>query len=185
MNQAHLEFLASPMWAKMLEDELLPWLLQAADLGDDVLEIGPGPGLTTDILRSRVPHVTAIEFDADLAAALARRLNGTNVDVVHGDGTDTGFDDGRFSAVTCFSMLHHVASPDLQNRVLAEAYRVLRPGGRFIGVDSLDREFIRVFHEGDVFVPTDPDTLEERLRLSGFDDVRIETTDFEVRFVAR
>ena len=50
MNKAHLEFLASPVWAEMLQTELLPWLAQVADLGDYVLEVGPGPGLTTDIL---------------------------------------------------------------------------------------------------------------------------------------
>ena len=45
MNETHLQFLASPEWAKMLETDLLPWILEAGDLGDDVLEIGPGPGL--------------------------------------------------------------------------------------------------------------------------------------------
>jgi len=45
------EFLASPDWARMLETDLLPWLGRVADLGDDVLEVGPGPGLTTDKLR--------------------------------------------------------------------------------------------------------------------------------------
>ena len=52
MNDAHLQFLASPEWAQMLETELLPWLLESADLGDDVLEVGPGPGLTTDQLMA-------------------------------------------------------------------------------------------------------------------------------------
>jgi len=51
MNELHLQFLGSPDWAKMLEVDLLPWIEGAGDLGDDVLEIGPGPGLTTDLLR--------------------------------------------------------------------------------------------------------------------------------------
>ena len=53
MNRSHLDFLASPAWARMLETDLLPWLVGVADLGDDVLEVGPGPGLTTDLLRAR------------------------------------------------------------------------------------------------------------------------------------
>src|SRR5438270_7348248 len=116
MNDAHLQFLASPEWAQMLETELLPWLLESADLGDDVLEVGPGPGLTTDLLRQRVLKVTAVELDKQLATALAARLSGTNVDVVHADAADSGLPANRFSAATCFTMLHHVESPELQDR---------------------------------------------------------------------
>ena len=50
MNELHLQILASPEWAQTLRDELLPWLAQAGEMGDDVLELGPGPGLTTDLL---------------------------------------------------------------------------------------------------------------------------------------
>ena len=90
MNEGHLQFLASPEWAQMLETDLLPWALGVADLGDDVLEVGPGPGLTTDLLRQRTSRLTAVEVDADLATALAARLKGTNVDVVHADASDSG-----------------------------------------------------------------------------------------------
>jgi SAM-dependent methyltransferase len=184
MNQAHLDFLASPDWARMLETDLLPWLLEAGDLGDDVLEVGPGPGLTTDLLRGRVAKLTAVEADTRLAAALAARLAGTNVDVVHADATASGLPAGRFSAVTCFSMLHHMPSPSLQDRLFAELHRVLRAGGAFLGVDSLDSEPIRQFHVEDVFVPVDPATLRTRLETVGFAGVRVETGAFEFRFRA-
>src|SRR5436305_4390663 len=104
MNEMHLEFLASDGWAKMLETDLLPWIVESGDLGDDVLEIGPGPGLTTDLLRTRVPRVTALELDDDLAANLSERLKGTNVDVIHGDATNSGLSSDRFTTATCFSM---------------------------------------------------------------------------------
>src|SRR6202020_344885 len=70
MNETHLQFLASPAWADLLQTELLPWIEAAGDLGDDVLEVGPGPGLTTDILRQRVPQVTAVEIDPSLGEQL-------------------------------------------------------------------------------------------------------------------
>ncbi len=54
----------------MVEDELLPWVLQDHQLGDDLLEVGPGPGLTTDILRRLSARVTAAELDEDLAEKL-------------------------------------------------------------------------------------------------------------------
>src|SRR5256885_5752257 len=122
----------------MLETDLLPWLEGVADLGDDVLEVGPGPGLKTDLLRARAAKVTAIELDDQLASALAERLAGTNVDVVHGDATRSGLPPDRFSAATCFSMLHHMPVPDLQDQLFAELRRVLRPGGAFVGVDARD-----------------------------------------------
>jgi 16S rRNA A1518/A1519 N6-dimethyltransferase RsmA/KsgA/DIM1 with predicted DNA glycosylase/AP lyase activity len=129
MNEGHLQFLASPEWARMLETDLLPWLLDVADLGDDVLEVGLGPGLTTDHLRGRTPRLTALEVDDHLATALAARLSGTNVEVICADATDSGLPSERFSAVTCFSMLHHVPSSELQNLLLAELHWVLRPTG--------------------------------------------------------
>ncbi|HSV08271.1 MAG TPA: class I SAM-dependent methyltransferase [Candidatus Binatus sp.] len=174
MNRAHLEFLASPWWANYLETELLPWVLGATDLGDDVLEVGPGPGLTTDVLRRQVAALTAVEVDGDLAAALANRLAGTNVEVVHADATDSGLATDRFSAATCFTMLHHVPSPELQDRLFAEVCRVLRPGGILIGTDSIDSDAVRQGHVDDVFVPVDPATLGLRLEAAGFVDVSVE-----------
>jgi SAM-dependent methyltransferase len=184
MNKAHKEFLASPDWARMLETDLLPWLERVADLGDDVLEVGPGPGLTTDLLRQRAAKVTAVELDDELATALRQRLAGTNVDVVRADATNTGLEANRFSAAACFSMLHHVPSADLQDAVFAEVSRVLRPSGMFLGVDSLDVDLIRQFHSDDVFVPVNPDTLGDRLEAVGFSDVSVEVGEFELRFKA-
>src|SRR5215472_8339017 len=115
----------------MLETDLLPWLTRVGDLGDCVLEVGPGPGLTTDLLRERTAVVIAIEADAELAASLAARLSGSNVTVMHGDATKSGLDSDRFSAVTCFGVIHHMASAALQDRLFHEVHRVLRPAGVF------------------------------------------------------
>ena len=42
MNRAHLKFCSSPEWARLVEDELLPWVLDGRELGDDLLEVDPG-----------------------------------------------------------------------------------------------------------------------------------------------
>jgi SAM-dependent methyltransferase len=185
MNRTHLDYLASPDWAAKLEADLLPWIERNADLGDDVLEIGPGPGLTTDLLRQRTERLTAVEIDDDLAPALAQRLAGTNVDVVHGDAATTGFSGGRFTAATCFSMLHHVPSSEHQDRVFAEVQRVLRPGAALFATDARDVDFLRAAHDDDTFVPLDPDTLGARLEAAGFADVDLDVGEYEIRFVAR
>jgi SAM-dependent methyltransferase len=180
-----VDFLSSPDWTRWLESELLPWIDAAGDLGDDVLEVGPGPGLTTDLLRERVPKLTAVELDPTLAGPLAERLAGTNVEVICADATRAGLESGRFSAATCFSMLHHIPSAAEQDALFAELHRVLRPGALLVGADSRDSDVIRDFHVDDTFVPIDPEDFEPRLAAAGFDDVALDLSEFEVRFSAR
>lgn len=190
MNERHLTYLASPEWAETLRTDLLPWLDTVADLGEDVLEIGPGPGLTTDLLRARAKTVTAVEIDAGLATALAERLAGTNVEVIGGDAITVGLPADRFSTAACFSMLHHLPSPQAQDQLFAELCRALRPGGTLVGIDSLDTERIRQGHVDDTFVPLDLATVRPRLEAAGFTAVTIDQGQYQdrgdqVRFHAR
>lgn len=185
MNETHLRYLASPQWAATVRDDLLPWVLGSRDLGDDCLEVGPGPGVTTDLLRARAGRLTAVELDPALAGTLADRLAGTNVTVVNADAADMPFATDRFSAAVCLTMLHHVPSAALQDRLLAEVARVLRPGASFLGSDSIEAPEVRAGHEGDIFVPVDPDQLAGRLVAAGFEQPEVETTATRVRFAAR
>ena len=185
MNELHLQFLVSDDWARMLEADLLPWVEAAGDLGDEVLEIGPGPGLTTDLLRSRVGHLTAVEIDPALAGSLRERLAGTNVDVVCADAATDDIGAGRYSAATCFSMLHHLPSAAHQDRLFAALHRALRPGAMLVGVDALDIDAIRDGHVDDTFVPVDPTTLPDRLEAAGFRDTTVDVGDYQFRFVSR
>jgi SAM-dependent methyltransferase len=153
---------------------MLPWAVGDLDLGDDVLEVGSGPGLTTDVLRRRVPRLTAVEIDPDLARSLTERLRGSNVQVVQADATRLPLQSGRFSAATSFAMLHHVPSRLLQDRLLAELCRVLRSGGLLVGSDAVDTGELDEFHRGDTYVPCDPDDMPARLRAAGFLDARVE-----------
>jgi len=184
MNETHLEYLASPEWAARLESDLLPWIERVADLGDEVLEIGPGPGLTTDLLRRRSANVTAIEIDHALASTLARRLRGTNVDVIEGDAAAMDFDTGQFSGVTAFSVLHHVPTPAQQDRILSEILRVLTSGGGLFATDARDLDAIRQGHAGDTFVPLPTESIAGRLESLGYRDVDLEIADYEIRFAA-
>jgi SAM-dependent methyltransferase len=184
MNEEHLRLCSSPEWAEFVENELLPWVLGDRTLGDHLLEIGPGPGRTTDVLRRHADHVTAAELDPDLAQKLARRLAGTNVDVIEADATRLPFAPDQFSAAACLTMLHHVPSTALQDAVLAEVARVLRPGGLLVGADGLDSADRRAAHEDDIFVPVDPETLVERLRAAGFAEAQVEVRADRIRFAA-
>jgi ubiquinone/menaquinone biosynthesis C-methylase UbiE len=115
MNRLHRWYCRSDHWADVLHGKLMPWVLGDLDPGDDVLEVGPGPGLTTDQLRDWAPKLTAIEIDPRLADTLRGRTQSSSVEVVTGDATAMPFEDERFSAVVSFTMLHHVPSPERQD----------------------------------------------------------------------
>lgn len=183
MNLFHRWYCRSAGWAGYL-DVILPSVFADLDLGADVLELGPGPGLTTDWLRARVPHLTALEIERDPAERLRQRLEGTNVRVVEGDATAMQFPDASFSSVICLTMLHHVPSPDLQDRLLAEAARVLRPGGVFVGMDSRPSLRWNLYHYFDTRTPVDPSALGARLETASFPRWRVVAARNRFRFRA-
>jgi SAM-dependent methyltransferase len=174
MNAFHRRYCASSVWARRVEHELLPWALRDVPLGDDVLEIGPGLGVTTRLLAAQAPRLTALEVDERLAAGLRQQF-AAPVEIITGDGADMPLPDGRFSAAVCFTMLHHVPSQALQDRLFAEAYRVLRPGGVFAGSDSQLSLRFRLYHLFDTMVVVDPASLPGRLAAAGFTDIAVKT----------
>ena len=185
MNRTHLEMCSSAEWAEAVERWIIPWVLDSVDLGDDVVEVGPGPGLTTDVLRKQVTHLTAVEIHDELAASLSARLVGTNVRVVHADATRTQLPGDRFSGAVCLTMLHHVPDAERQDALFAEIFRILRPAGVLAGQDSLDSDELRALHVDDTYVPVDPARLPGRLEAAGFVDVDVDTNEYAVRFRAR
>ena len=184
MNRLHRWICRSKGWRKTIEQRV-PWVISNVDLGDNVLEIGPGPGLTTDIFRASVKRLTAVEIDPKLAVSLRSRLDNTNVQVVTADATALPFSDSSFSAGLSFTMLHHVPSRELQDLVLREMWRVLKPGGVFVGSDSLQGLLMRAIHLGDTLVPIHPDSIGARLTAAGFEVLEVEKDRRAFRFHAR
>ena len=184
MNRLHHWLCRSAQWRRTIQQRV-PWVLAGTDLGGDVLELGPGPGLATDLLQKSVKRLTAIELDADLAEQLRSRLRGSNVEVVTGDATALPFPDERFSAGVSFTMLHHIPSTELQDKLLREVWRVIKPGGSFVGSDSMQSLFMRLIHIGDTLVPIDPNGFGARLEAAGFEVLEIEKSAGVFRFRAR
>lgn len=133
--------------------------LSISELGDDVLEVGPGPGMTSELFAPRLSRLTLVEPDPELVNELEQKFASTNVEVLCADGTATSFADGRFSGVVMFTMCHHVPTADLQNRLFREALRVLRPGGLLVASDSVASPELEALHEGDIYNPIDPATF--------------------------
>lgn len=168
MNENHAKLMPSPEWAAHIKDEVLPLATAGVDLGADLLELGPGPGAATDWLRHRVRRLVAVEQEQEAVARLADRFAGTNVEVACGDAAALGYPDASFDTVATCTMLHHVPTRAGQDRVLAEAFRVLRPGGAFLGSDSLPSDGLHRFHEGDTYNPVEPAAFLIRLQTAGF-----------------
>ncbi len=185
MNVLHRWLCSSGRWKQTVERHILPWVLEGLDLGSNVLEVGPGYGATTELLRGWAAQLTCVEIDARLAEGLRRRQLGQNVTILCEDATAMSLPNAAFDGAVCFTMLHHVSSVGLQNRLLAEVARVLRPGGIFAGTDSIDSRPFRLLHILDTLVVVEPDTFSDRLRVAGFEDVRVDVNRFAFRFRAR
>lgn len=76
-------FLSDPRILTRIADALAP----TSD--ETVVEIGPGRGALTEILRARAKRVIAVEVDRALAALLRDRYAGSNVEVVQADVLET------------------------------------------------------------------------------------------------
>jgi ubiquinone/menaquinone biosynthesis C-methylase UbiE len=185
MNKAH-EACGGDEWRQAIREVILPWALGETDLGDDVLEVGPGYGATTDVLSQSVPRLTSVEIDDELAAMLTDRFADVpTVQIVRGDATSLSYADDSFSGAACFTMLHHVPTIELQDQLFTEVARVLRPGAPLVASDSLASDELEAHHEGDTYNPVDPATLPARLTAAGFDDVQIKTNEFGWAAIAR
>jgi ubiquinone/menaquinone biosynthesis C-methylase UbiE len=185
VNKAH-EACGSDEWRQAIREVILPWALGEIDLGDNVLEVGPGYGATTDVLSQSVPRLTSIEIDDELASMLTDRFADVpSVQIVHGDATSLQYADGSFSGAACFTMLHHVPTVELQDRLFAEIARVLRPDAALVASDSIGSDELEAHHEGDTYNPVDPSSLPERLAAAGFADVQVKTNEFGWAAIAR
>jgi ubiquinone/menaquinone biosynthesis C-methylase UbiE len=186
MNRVHNVLCRSAWWGRRVEYELMPWGLKGVELGDDVLEVGPGFGATTRVLaRDQGRKLTVVELEQSYCERLRRALPDA-VEVTQGDATALPYDDGRFTGVVCFTMLHHITPVEAQDRALAEIARVLVPGGTFAGTDSVgDGRVFKLIHIGDTLELIDPSTFPKRLTAAGLEDISVDRGGRSMRFRAR
>jgi SAM-dependent methyltransferase len=183
MNAIHRKICSSDSWADAMRTQVLPWAVGDVPLDGDVLELGPGYGITTRWLADHGGRLTAVEVDPKLAAGLRTQFD-DEIDIYEGDAAALPFPDASFDTVVCFTMLHHVPSKAKQNELFAEAARVLRPGGVFAGSDSRVNLRFRILHIGDTMVPGDPDTFPDRLVTAGFQHAKVGLAERSIRFRA-
>jgi ubiquinone/menaquinone biosynthesis C-methylase UbiE len=135
-------------------------------------DLGCGTGQVSAIFAPFVSRVIAVDASSQMLNAAKKRLQGfENVELRRGDLEALPIDDRRLDAVTMMLVLHHVPEPD---KALAEAHRVIAPGGRLILVDMLphDRESYRQ-QMGHVWLGFSDDQIRSLLTASGFADAHI------------
>jgi demethylmenaquinone methyltransferase/2-methoxy-6-polyprenyl-1,4-benzoquinol methylase len=124
-------------------------LAETTDLaGARVVEVGCGPGARLADLRRRVGDAgTVVGLDA--APRMAAEAHGRGGAVVLGDARRLPLAAASVDAVLALDVLDLFSTADI-DRVLAEARRVLRPGGRLCAVtmttaDVPDSRFLRAY----------------------------------------
>ena len=111
----------------------------------ELLDVGTGTGRMAELFAPRAAHVTGLDKSPEMLRLARARLQGLpagHVDLVQGDFTALPFADGSFATVLFHQVLHYALDPA---QVLAEAARVVEPGGRIAVVDFAphDREELR------------------------------------------
>jgi len=122
----------NPIWDTILRAALLRGIDRklAADDRLTVLEVGCGRGGTTELLLKMLPNafITATDVDDEQIRLAERHVSDKRVEFMVEHAAELSFDDTMFDLVTGFNTLHHVPA---WRKVVIEAARVLKPGGRF------------------------------------------------------
>jgi GT2 family glycosyltransferase/SAM-dependent methyltransferase len=121
-----------------------------------ILEVGGGQSGLTAMLYPQA-EVTNIDLEGAFADSPLNRDN-PRIRFVQGDATDLPFEDESFDAVTMFDLLEHV--PD-DAKAVAEALRVLRPGGFVLVSSPNERWRFPYYRLLRPVCPTDEDMIKE------------------------
>lgn len=154
--------------------ELLP-LLSLLDPDWVVGDLGCGTGATTEALAPFVAKVVAVDESPEMLEAAHHRLanyeDEGRVELRHGSLEALPAEDGELDAALLMLVLHHLSDPAA---VLAEAARVLAPGGRLLVVDMLAHDESRFRRDmGHQWLGFEPSRLLEWLAAAGLESARV------------
>ena len=147
-----------------------------------ILDLGCGTGTTTQMLKRRFPgaEVMGLDLSPQMLVMADHKARAAAVEVTfrHGNAMATGLPAAAFDVV-CATLLFHETPPAVAKTILAEAFRLLTPGGQLLVLDGNQRTlratdwlstifeepFIRDYSQGNV---------DAWLGYAGFEAVRTE-----------
>ena len=163
---------------RMLADAALP--------GVDVVELAPGMGRTAREILQREPRTyTGVEGDEN-AAEVVRGVVGDKGTVVCGEASATGLADASADVVVGEAMLT-MQSDTHKSEIAREAFRVLRPGGRYAihelalqpdGVADEIKDEVRAALARSIKVNARPLTAEEWTKMLTEAGFRVDTVSY-------
>jgi cyclopropane fatty-acyl-phospholipid synthase-like methyltransferase len=136
--------------AKVLE-------IHKPDRDDRVVDLGCGWGTFSFALAPRVATVVGIDFSEKSVALCNQRLADEpsgNLRFVCADARDTGLEPGTWDLVLAADLFEHLY-PEDSERVVAEGFRLLRPGGRFSIWTPHRGHFLEILKNNDILLERD------------------------------
>jgi ArsR family transcriptional regulator len=154
-----------PAWARAIS-----YLLPASDVAD----LGCGDGYLTIEAARWAKRVTAVDRSAEMltrAKALARRRNVANIVWKRGELEKLPLDDESVDIAVLSQALHHAFEPA---QALAEAARILRPGGKLLVLDLRQHDQAWVTNAlGDRWLGFKDADLKKLLATAGFRQIEV------------
>jgi ubiquinone/menaquinone biosynthesis C-methylase UbiE len=100
----------------------------------DILDVGTGTGFLALLLSELGHRVIAIDLAEDMLNIARLKATDSDLRFEIGDASDPGFRPASFDAITNRHLLWTLLDPQ---RTFTNWYRLLRPGGRIIAIDSI------------------------------------------------
>lgn len=139
-----------------------------------IVDLGAGEGMISQLLAQRAKSVTCVDSSprmVEVGSALAKKNGLTNLTYKLGDIEQVPLKDNGFDLALLSQALHHAQHPD---KAVAEAHRILKPGGRLVILDLKEHNFEKARElYADVWLGFRENNLYGLLKRAGFDKVEV------------
>ena len=140
-----------------------------------IADLGAGEGLVSQLLANRAESVVCVDNSpkmVEFGSELAKKNGFSNLSYKLGDIEDVPLKDSSVDLALLSQALHHAQHPQA---AVAEAYRILKPGGQLIIIDLLEHHFEKARElYADTWLGFSENTLYGYLKSAGFQQVKVD-----------